>query len=174
MASIRCRRSTISLAVRTGVTRPIAVSSHSGMRRLAPLPRNISDRHLEAIAETGGLTGISFFNGHLDADFEDRCSPLRAREFDDTEELARAVLAEVGTLPMSAVVDHVRHAVRIAGEGHVGLGADFDGMWAPPDGLADVSYLPDLSAALAELFDADGLTAFLGANWRRVLRASLP
>lgn len=153
--------------------RPV-VSSHSGMRQLAPLPRNINDRHLEAIAETGGLTGISFFNGHLDADFEDRCTPLRAREYDDTEDLARAVLEEVGTLPMSAVVDHVRHAMSMVGETHIGLGADFDGMWALPEGLADVSFLPDLSAALADLFDAGGLTAFLGANWRRVLRASLP
>lgn len=153
--------------------RPV-VSSHAGMRRLAPLPRNVSDRHLEGIAATGGLTGVSFFSGHLDADFEHRCTPLRAREFEDTEELARAVRAEVGTLPMSAVVNHVGHAVRMVGASHVGLGADFDGMWALPEGLADVSYLPDLSAALADLFDADGLTAFLGANWRRVLRASLP
>ena len=153
--------------------RPV-VSSHAGMRRLAPLPRNVSDRHLEAIAGTGGLTGISLFNGHLDADFENRCAPLRARHYDDMEEMERAVLSEVGTLPMSAVVDHVSHGVKSAGAGHVGLGADFDGMWALPEGLADVSCLPDLSAALSEVFDADGLTAFLGANWRRVLRSSLP
>jgi membrane dipeptidase len=155
--------------------RPV-VASHSGMRRLAPLPRNTPDELLEAIAETGGLTGVSFFNGHLSADFEERCTPLRAREFADTEDLARAVREEVGTLPLSAVVDHVRHAVRIAGGEHVGLGSDFDGMWAPPEGLEDVSRLPDLSAALAEadVFDAEGLASFLGANWIRVLKAALP
>ena len=153
--------------------RPV-VSSHTGMRRLAPLARNISDTQLETIAETGGLVGISLFNGHLDADFEERCTPLRAREFADTEELARAVRAEVGTLPMSAVVEHVRHAVQIVGPGHIALGTDFDGMWALPEGLEDVSRLPDLSAALADVFDADGLAAFLGANWTRVLRAALP
>jgi len=153
--------------------RPV-VSSHTGMRRLAPIPRNVSDTLLEAIAATGGLVGVSLFNGHLDADFEERCMPLRAREFTDTEELAAAVLAEVGTLPMSIVVEHVRHAVRIVGSDHIGLGTDFDGMWALPEGLDDVSRLPDLSARLAEVFDADGLTAFLGANWVRVLRAALP
>ncbi|MFQ5529041.1 MAG: dipeptidase [Gemmatimonadota bacterium] len=153
--------------------RPV-VSSHAGMRRLAPLPRNVSDDHLEAIARTGGLTGVSLFNGHLDADFEAHCAPLRELEFADTEELARAVRAEVGTLPMSAVVDHVRHAAQVVGTEHVGLGSDFDGMWALPEGLEDVSRLPDLSAALADVFDADGLTAFLGANWVRVLRAALP
>ncbi len=153
--------------------RPV-VSSHTGMRRLAPIPRNVSDTLLEAIAATGGLVGVSLFNGHLDADFEERCTPLRAREFTDTEELAAAVLAEVGTLPMSIVVEHVRHAVHIVGSDHIGLGTDFDGMWALPEGLDDVSRLPDLSARLAEVFDADGLTAFLGANWVRVLRAALP
>jgi len=153
--------------------RPV-VSSHTGMRRLAPLSRNISETLLEAIAETGGLAGISLFNGHLDAEFEERCTPLRARQFADTEEMAEAVRIEVGTLPMSAVVNHVRHAVRIVGSDHIGLGTDFDGMWALPEGLDDVSRLPDLSAALADVFDVDGLTAFLGANWARVLGASLP
>jgi membrane dipeptidase len=160
-------------AVLERAERPV-VSSHTGMRRLAALPRNIGDRHLEGIAGTGGLAGVSLFNGHLDADFEERCAPLRAREYDDMEEMARAVLTEVGTLPMSAVVDHVRHAVRVVGPDHIGLGADFDGMWALPEGLSDVSRLPELSVALADVFDAAGLTAFLGANWRRVLRASLP
>jgi membrane dipeptidase len=155
--------------------RPV-VASHSGMRRLAPLPRNLPDELLEAIAATGGLVGVSFFNGHLDADFEARCAPLRERRFDDTEALARAVLEEVGTLPLSRLVDHVRHAAAIAGSDHVGLGSDFDGMWAPPAGLEDVSRLPALSAALAEagVFDERGLTAFLGANWIRVLASALP
>lgn len=154
--------------------RPV-VASHSGMRRLAPLARNIPEELLEAIAETGGLTGVSFFNGHLSAEFEQRCAPLRARNY-DMERMARAVREEVGTLPMSALVDHVRHAVRIVGVDHVGLGSDYDGMWAPPEGLEDAARLPELSAALGEagLFDAEGLESFLGANWIRVLKASLP
>lgn len=155
--------------------RPV-VASHSGMRRLAPLPRNLPDELHEAIAGTGGLVGVSFFNGHLDAGFEACCAPLRQRTFDDTEALARAVLAEVGTLPLSRLVDHVRHGVAVAGPDHVGLGSDFDGMWAPPAGLEDASRLPALSAALAEagVFDERGLTAFLGANWTRVLTSALP
>lgn len=153
--------------------RPV-VSSHSGLRRLAPLARNLPDDLLEGIAETGGLVGVSFFNGHLSAEFEEACTPLRARHFASTEELARAVRAEVGTLPMSRLVEHVAHAVRMVGPEHVGLGSDFDGMWALPEGLEDVRRLPDLSAALGPLFDEAGLTAFLGANWIRVLSASLP
>lgn len=155
--------------------RPV-VASHSGMRALAPLPRNLPDDLLEAIAGTGGLAGISFFNGHLDAEFEARCAPLRERDFDDTEDLARAVLEEVGTLPLSRLVEHVDHATRLVGSDHVALGSDFDGMWAPPEGLEDCARLPELSAALADtgVFDEDGLRAFLGANWSRVMSAALP
>lgn len=164
---------TVARAVVERAERPV-VSSHSGLRRLAPLPRNLSDDLLEGIAETGGLVGVSFFNGHLSAEFEEACTPLRARHFDDTEALARAVRDEVGTLPMSRLVEHVAHAVRLVGPEHVGLGSDFDGMWALPEGLEDVTRLPDLSAALGPVFDEAGLTAFLGANWIRVLSAALP
>lgn len=155
--------------------RPV-VASHSGMRTLAPLPRNLPDELLEAIAETGGLVGVSFFNGHLDAEFEALCAPLRDRDFADTEMLARAVLDEVGTLPLSRLVDHIDHATRLVGPKHVALGSDFDGMWAPPEGLEDCARLPELSAALAEagVFDGSGLRAFLGANWLRVVSAALP
>ena len=162
-------------AVTSRAERPV-VASHSGMRRLAPLPRNLPDELAEAIAGTGGLVGISFFNGHLDAEFEARCAPLRERRFDDDEALARAVLELAGTLPLSRLVDHVRHADAVVGADHVGLGSDFDGMWAPPAGLDDVSRLPDLTVALAGagVFDERGLTAFLGANWIRVLASALP
>lgn len=155
--------------------RPV-VASHSGMRALAPLPRNLPDDLLEAIAATGGLVGISFFNGHLDAEFEARCAPLRERDFDDTEDLALAVLEEVGTLPLSRLVEHVDHATRLVGPDHVALGSDFDGMWAPPEGLKDCARLPELSAALADagVFDENGLRTFLGANWLRVMSAALP
>lgn len=155
--------------------RPV-VASHSGMRRLAPLARNLPDDLLEAIAATGGLVGVSFFNGHLDAEFEARCAPLRDRGIADMEELARTVLQEVGTLPLSRLIDHVGHAARLVGPDHVALGSDFDGMWAPPAGLEDCARLPDLSAALADagVFDEEGLRSFLGANWLRVVSAALP
>ena len=155
--------------------RPV-VASHSAMRRLAPLARNLSDDLLEAIAGTGGLVGVSFFNGHLDAEFEARCAPLRERDFADMEDLARAVLEEVGTLPLARLVEHVDHAARLVGPDHVALGSDFDGMWAPPRGLEDCARLPELSVALADagVFDEQGLKSFLGANWLRVLSAALP
>ena len=41
-------------------TRPVLVS-HTGVRGTCDNPRNLSDQHLQAIADGGGLIGIGFF-----------------------------------------------------------------------------------------------------------------
>ena len=46
------------------------------------------------------------------------------------------------------VVQHIDHAVKVAGIDHVGIGSDYDGISGPPRGLEDVSKLPALKAAL--------------------------
>ena len=38
-------------------------------------------------------------------------------------------------------MDHIDHAVEIAGINHVGIGSDFDGILVPPEGLEDVSMI---------------------------------
>ena len=37
------------------------------------------------------------------------------------------------------IVDHIDHAVSLAGIDHVGIGSDFDGILVPPAGLENVS-----------------------------------
>ncbi len=39
----------------------------------------------------------------------------------------------------SVVIDHIEHAIKVAGPDHVGLGADWDGVPAMPNGLEDCS-----------------------------------
>jgi membrane dipeptidase len=48
------------------------------------------------------------------------------------------------------VVAHVEHAREVAGLNHIGIGGDYDGVDALPDGLEDVSRYPVLFAALLE------------------------
>lgn len=45
-------------------------------------------------------------------------------------------------------VDHIDHAVDLVGVDHVGLGSDFDGVFAPAQGLQDASGYPTLVAEL--------------------------
>jgi membrane dipeptidase len=42
------------------------------------------------------------------------------------------------------VADHIEYIANRVGRQHVGIGSDFDGMYAPVDGLDDASQYPNL------------------------------
>jgi membrane dipeptidase len=67
------------------------------------------------------------------------------------------------------IVDHVDHAVKIAGVDHVGLGSDFDGA-VMPIGMEDVTHLPQITDALMKRGYSDSdIRKILGENTLRVL-----
>jgi len=72
------------------------------------------------------------------------------------------------TAKLEDVVDHVVHAATIAGIDHVGLGSDFDGVPALPQGLQTAAALPRITERLIErgFSDADVLKV-LGENFMR-------
>jgi microsomal dipeptidase-like Zn-dependent dipeptidase len=101
--------------------RPVVVS-HTGVRGTCDNRRNLSDAQLRAIAATGGVVGIGFWDTAV-------CGP-------DARAVARAIV----------------HAVRVAGPEHVGLGSDFDGAVTTPfdaTGLPQVTQAL-LDAGMAE------------------------
>jgi len=75
--------------------RPLVIS-HTGARALADHPRNTADETIRAIADKGGVVGV-YFMPFLTGDYHPK-----------TE----------------AVIAHVEHVARIAGEDHVGIGTD--------------------------------------------------
>jgi len=70
---------------------------------------------------------------------------------------------------VETVVDHIDHAVKVAGADHVGLGSDFDGA-TMPFGMEDASKLPKITDALLKkgYGDAD-IEKILGGNILRVM-----
>ncbi|HEX5716261.1 MAG TPA: membrane dipeptidase, partial [Thermoanaerobaculia bacterium] len=73
--------------------------------------------------------------------------------------------------PLSVYVDHLVHLIDVAGEEHVGIGTDFDGIPDVVSGFEDVSRFPDLTAALLDRgVDKAGVKLILGENFLRVLR----
>ncbi|UIL50767.1 MULTISPECIES: dipeptidase [Pantoea] len=123
------------------------VASHSNAHALCPQPRNLTDAQLLAIRDSGGLVGINFGNAFLRAD---------GQRDDNT--------------PLTEIVKHCDHLMRIMGSDHVAFGSDFDGI-TPPAALGDVSGLPRLLAALREAGYDQRLTEKLAwGNWQRVLR----
>ncbi len=124
------------------------VASHSCVRSLHDHHRNMTDEMLRALAQNGGVIGLNFFPDYL---------------------APRGAPVTVETL-----VDHIDHAVRVAGIDHVGLGSDFDGVPALPLGIEDVSDLPAITEVLmARSYTRDDIEKILGGNLLRVFKAAL-
>jgi membrane dipeptidase len=93
-------------------TRPVVVS-HSGVKGTCNNSRNLGDDQLRAIAATGGVIGIGYWEAAV-------CGT-------DAKAIARAV----------------RHAITVAGADNVGLGSDFDGAVETPFDTAALVRLTD-------------------------------
>lgn len=161
---------------------PVLVS-HSCMRALVDIPRNISDEAIRAVAERGGVVCVNFFTGFLDGEYHEKVAALwtefraRAEELapqygGDTQKAWDALhpefekrTGEFHPVPLARLVDHIDHAVKVAGVDHVGLGSDFDGISAAPVGLDDVSKLPLITEELARRGYSDrDIKKILGGN----------
>ena len=166
------------------VTSKPVIVSHSSMRALSPVPRNVTDEMLQALAKNGGVIGISFGEGFVnpkDAEAlesaiktETTAPVLSGRALDDYA--AEDVRSLFGTrvkvaATVADVADHIDHAVRVAGIDHVGIGSDFDGVSGPPNGLDDVSKIPALIEVLLERgYTERDVKKILGENYLRVIR----
>jgi membrane dipeptidase len=164
-------------------TKPVIVS-HSSMRALSDVPRNVTDEMLWALAKNGGVIGICFGEGFvnpqdaesLEADIhtETNAPLLAGRALDDYA--AEDVRKLFGTrMKVAATVDdvanHIDHAVKIAGIDHVGIGSDYDGVSGPPNGLDDISKKPALIEVLLERgYTERDVKKILGENYLRVIR----
>ncbi len=160
-----------------------AIASHSGCSALHDHPRNIDDEQLRALARNGGVVGIVFCSAFLDA--RARAEQMRLAddpEFkalagaNDTELFARQgdwLQSRVPPLSAERVGDHVCHAAEVAGIDHVGLGSDFDGILAAPQGLEDASGYGRLAELLLQRgLGPEDVRKVLGLNMQRAFEAA--
>jgi membrane dipeptidase len=163
--------------------KPVIVS-HSSMRAISDVARNVSDEMLRALAKNGGVIGINFGMGFInpkDAEplrsvthTESDAPSLTGRALDDyaaanAQKLFGKPTKVVATL--EDLADHFDHAVKIAGIDHVGIGSDFDGISGTVNGLEDVSGMPALVAVLLNRgYSETHLKKILGENFLRVVR----
>jgi len=167
------------------------IASHSSCRALANVPRNMTDDMLRALAKNGGVVHINYYEGFLDPGFEARFDALKAEQAREDEIEARSPkfgdrsqvgpeirrvdaqrTAKMGRIPLSRLIDHFEHAVKVAGIDHVGLGSDFDGANDQfPQGMEDISKIPNLVEALIQRgFSDEDILKILGGNTLRVMR----
>lgn len=122
------------------------VVTHAGVHALCPSTRNLTDKQLDAVGDSGGVIGINFHVGFLRED-----GLLNA----DT--------------PISEIVRHIDYVAQRIGIEHVALGSDFDGAIMPSE-LGDVAGMPKLIQCLRDKgYDDEALRKVTHENWVRVL-----
>jgi len=126
------------------------VATHSNAHAICPSPRNLTDRQLAAIAESGGIVGLNFASGFLREDGQkDQATPL------------------------SLLIRHLDHLIGILGDGGVALGSDFDGAIIPAQ-IGDCTGLPRLVHAMEEAgFGETLIDRICRRNWVDHIRVQI-
>ncbi len=121
------------------------VATHSNCHALCPHARNLTDRQLAAIADTGGMVGLNFATAFLREDGR--------------------MIADV---PLETMIRHFDHMIEVLGEDHVGFGSDFDGALVPA-AIGDAAGLPALREAMrAHGYNEAVMRKLCHENWLRV------
>ncbi len=129
-------------------SQPLIVT-HTGVSAVKPHWRNIDDKQIKAVADTGGTIGIIFQPQFLQR-------PNGPRD---------------GRM----IVEHIQHVVKVAGDDFVSLGSDYDGFISPPVELASVHQLPRLVQHLLDAGLAEAtVQKILGSNYLRAMALLRP
>jgi len=169
------------------VTRAPVIASHSSARAIAKSARNMTDDMLRALAKNGGVVMINYNAGFLSEEFRAAPRPpdfnARIKEIETgcgkdeactilKTQSANHEAMRSGVLPAvtwEKVVEHIDHAIKVAGIDHVGLGSDFDGAIMPL-GMEDASKLPRITDALLKKgYSERDVEKVLGENVLRVM-----
>lgn len=170
-------------------TKAPVFASHSSCRSLCNAARNMSDEMIGDLAKNGGVIQINYHVGFLSQEFRDyeaahpdaekeineevkkRCGDNESCKSVAGDQVVRDFM-ETGKLPRvdwNLIVEHIDHAVKIAGPDHVGLGSDFDGA-VMPMGMQDVTHIPQITDALLKKgYTESDIRKILGENTLRVL-----
>lgn len=136
-----------ALAVHRAEVPPIV--SHTGVAGVRPHWRNVDDDQIRAIADRGGVVGIMYQSSFLE--------PV------------------LGWGARRAILDHLEHVIRVAGEPFAAIGTDYDGAIVPPGDLGDVTQQVRLvQDMLDRKWSPDRIRRVLGGNYLRVVAAVRP
>ena len=144
------------------------IASHSSCRAVSPHRRNLNYEMIQAVARSGGVVQINFHAGFVDPTFPP-IDPQVIHEWWESDPTDRQPLTDHIT-PLSVLIDHFDHAIRLVGPDYVGIGSDFDGVPALPAEMEDCSKLSNLTAALLQRgYSEEDLKKVLGENVLRVM-----
>jgi membrane dipeptidase len=172
------------------VSRAPLLASHSSCRAICDAPRNMTDQMMKDLAAKGGVIQINYHVGFLSQEFRNaekadpkinehiaqevnkRCGDVNEGcMLIEGDRVTREYVAK-GVLPRvdyGKIIEHIDHAVEVAGIDHVGLGSDFDGA-NMPYGMEDATMVPKITEALLKKGYSDGdVRKILGENTLRLM-----
>jgi membrane dipeptidase len=170
-------------------SRAPVIASHSCCRTLCDAPRNLDDPMIKSLASRGGVIHITFHDAFLSQEYATASRALASEvasqeqaisgkvgdnEAQNLMELQRLSDESIraGKLPQVSwekIVDHIDHAVSVAGADYVGVGSDFDGAFMPA-GMEDASRFPFMTEGLLQRgYGEAAIRKILGENTLRVM-----
>jgi len=169
-------------------TKPV-IASHSSVYKLCPVPRNMKDDQIKAVAKNGGVIDINFFSGFIDSNYfkkrdvffnrhkaeYDSLNALKKPDYEVSDYMSKKYPQEVASIrpPLSMLIDHIDYIVKLVGADYVGLGSDFDGIDSAPLGLEGVQDFPKITEALLKRgYSTKDIEKILGGNFLRVFKAN--
>jgi membrane dipeptidase len=119
------------------------IASHSNARALCDHVRNLTDDQIQAIAQIGGVIGVTFVRNFLSSKPEETS--------------------------VETVLNHIDHIEELVGAKHIGIGSDYDGMGPGPKGLEHVGKIKNITRGLIQRGYSDNeIEGILGGNFLRI------
>lgn len=168
------------------------IASHSNVRALTDVSRNLSDEELEHLGKTGGVIHIAPFRGYLfdssnpEMDINIRAVRRQAGieesylypfelywEIQDAsirKNFLTSVNALLGQIAVEQMVDHIDYVVKRIGVDHVGIGTDFN-HGSGIEGFTDASDALNVTLELVKRgYSEEDIKKIWGGNFMRVWR----
>jgi membrane dipeptidase len=171
------------------VSKAPLIASHSSCRAICDARRNMTDPMIKDLAAKAGVIQINYHVGFLSQEFLNaevanpelnkgiaaevtkRCGDNEGCQLIEGDRITREYV-EQGKLPRvdyTKIIEHIDHAIKVAGVDHVGLGSDFDGA-NMPYGMEDATKLPAITEALLKKgYSESDVKKILGENTLRVM-----
>ena len=167
------------------------IASHSGVKTLSNVTRNLSDEEIELIAAKGGVIHVAVFGAYLvdlsDPQLLEEIIAVRVKAglpeayaypyelYWELEDKAAQVAfltemkATLGVVTLERLIDHIDYLVERVGIDHVGIGSDFN-HGGGIEGFMEADGAENLTAALlARGYSAKDIAKIWGGNFLRVL-----
>ena len=170
------------------------IASHSNVRALTSVSRNLSNEEIDRIGETGGVIHVAPFRGYLfnssDPNMDSNIRAVRKEsgidedylypfelywEIDDIDlkkDFLTRISALLGPIGLKEMIDHIDYVAKRIGVDHVGIGTDFN-HGSGIEGFDDASEALNVTVELLKRgYSEEDIKKIWGGNFIRVWQAA--